>query len=77
MVAKKGGGGGAGTAAAGVHVTGVQRVVGFVIVGFVLVIFADFPQTASIAVAFAYLIMVAALMAAGPSAFARVSALVA
>jgi hypothetical protein len=75
MAAKRDDGGGGG--AAGTNVTGVQRVVGFVIVGFVLVLFADFPQTASVAVAFAYLIMVAALMAAGPSAFARVSALVA
>lgn len=51
--------------------TGGQRVTAFVIVGVMLVILADFPATASLAVAFAYLFFLATLFLVGPVAFAR------
>lgn len=77
MATTSGGSGGkANSAGTFVHVTGVQRVVGFAVVGFVLFVAADFPATSQLAVAFAYLIMVAALIAAGPAAFGRISSLV-
>jgi hypothetical protein len=41
-----------------------------------LIVVADIPATASIAVAFAYLILFAALMAVGPVAFGRISNIV-
>ena len=64
------------TAAASGNVSGVQRVVGFAVVALVLFMAADFPTTSELAVAFAYLIMLSALIAAGPAAFGRISSLV-
>ncbi len=57
------------------YVSGPQRVAAFVVVTLSLLVAADLPQTAELAVAFAYLIMVGVLVAAGPTAFARISTL--
>ena len=51
----------------------MQRIAAFAFVGFVLFVGADIPQTAELAVAFAYLILLSAALTVGPSAFARVS----
>jgi hypothetical protein len=54
----------------------MQRIFAGGVVFFALVLIADIPQTASIAVAFAYLILLSAALTVGPVAFGRVSALV-
>lgn len=54
----------------------VQQIVAFGILGFALIVASDFPATGTIAVAFAYLILLGTLMAAGPVAFERLSNLV-
>lgn len=54
----------------------MQRIFAGGVVFLTLIIVADNPSTASIAVAFAYLILLASLMTVGPVAFARVSSLV-
>lgn len=54
----------------------MERIAAFVIVGLTLIVLADIEQLSSIAVAFAYLILLSVLMLAGPAAFARLSALV-
>lgn len=74
-MAKRGSGSGSNPAAS----TGslpIQQIVAFGVVGFALIVASDFPATGSIAVAFAYLILLGALMAAGPIAFERISKLV-
>lgn len=53
----------------------MRRVAAFAFVGFVLFVGADIPQTAELAVAFAYLILLSAAMTVGPAAFGRISAL--
>lgn len=54
----------------------MNRIVAFAFVGFVLVTASDFPETASLAVAFAYLILLSALMTVGPVAFGRITDLI-
>lgn len=54
----------------------MQRIIAGGIVFFSLVILADYDQTASLAVAFAYLILLSAAMTVGPVAFGRLSELV-
>jgi hypothetical protein len=54
----------------------MQRIVAGGIVFFSLVILSDVPTTSSIAVAFAYLILLSAALTVGPVAFGRVSNLV-
>lgn len=52
---------------------GAKRVAAFTIVTLFLIIAADYESTATLAVAFAYLILLSALFAAGPTAFARIT----
>jgi hypothetical protein len=54
----------------------MQRIFAGGIVFLTLIIVADNPSTATIAVAFAYLILLSAAMTVGPVAFARISSLV-
>ena len=54
----------------------MQRVVAFVFVGFILVTMADFPETAPLAVGFAYLILLSAAMTVGPVALSRINELI-
>lgn len=54
----------------------MQRLVAGGVVFFALVILADFDTTASIAVAFAYLILLSSLLTVGPVAMERISTLV-
>lgn len=54
----------------------MQRIFAGGVVFLVLIVLADNESTESIAVAFAYLILLSALMTVGPVAFGRVSALV-
>lgn len=49
----------------------MERVAGFVIMGFVLIVASDFPTTAPMAVAFAWLIFVSSALIVGPAAFAN------
>lgn len=53
----------------------MQRIAAFAFVAFVLFTAADIPQTAELAVAFAYLILLSAAMTVGPVGLARLSAL--
>lgn len=52
--------------------TGSQRVAAFVVFGTFLVIMADFPSTAPLSVAFAYLFLIATFFLVGPVAFERI-----
>lgn len=54
----------------------MERIAAFVIVGLSLIVLADIDSMSTIAVAFAYLILLSVLMLAGPVAFGRLSALV-
>lgn len=56
--------------------TGQQRVAAFVIFGVMLVVLADYPTTAPIAVGFAYLFLLSVLVLVGPIAFGRLQALI-
>lgn len=51
-------------------------VFGWLVVGGFLLILADIPATSELAVSFAYLMLVAALLAAGPAAFDNLTRLV-
>lgn len=55
---------------------GGQRVAAFIIVGAFLVIAADFPLTAPLAVGFAWLFFLATLYLVGPVAFKRLQAMI-
>jgi hypothetical protein len=50
-----------------------QQIIGFGIVGFVLITGSDFDATAPIAVAFAYVILLTVLLTVGPVAFDRIA----
>lgn len=52
-----------------------NQLVGFGILFFTLIVASDFDATAPLAVAFAYLILLAVLMTAGPIAMQRLAAL--
>lgn len=54
----------------------MERLAAFVIVGLALVVAADIEQTSTIAIAFAYLILLVIAMYSGPTAFGRLSLLV-
>lgn len=54
----------------------MQRIFAGGVVFLALIIVADNPSTSAIAVAFAYLILLASLMTVGPVAFGRISSLV-
>lgn len=54
----------------------MERIAGGAFVFFVLIVGADFDTTAPIAVAFAYLILISALLLKGPAAFANLSKIV-
>lgn len=56
--------------------SGGQRVAAFVIVGASLVILADFPTTAPIAVGFAYLFLLSTLILVGPIAAQRLQSMI-
>lgn len=56
--------------------TGGQRVAAFVTLSVMLVILADFNTTASLAVAFAYLFLLATLYLVGPVAASRVQSMI-
>lgn len=75
-MAKKRSGGGGGVGGASTGTLPVQQIIGFGIVSFALIVASDFPATGTVAVAFAYLILLGALMSAGPVAFERLSNLV-
>lgn len=47
----------------------MERVAGFAIMGFVLIVASDFPTTAPLAVAFAWLIFLSSALIVGPAAF--------
>lgn len=53
----------------------MERIAGGAFVFFVLIVAADFNATASIAVAFAYLILISSALVVGPAAFANLSSL--
>lgn len=50
-------------------------VIGWLVVGGFLIVFADIPATSSIAVSFAYLILIAALLTGGEDAFNNLTSL--
>lgn len=53
-----------------------RMVLGWLIVGGMLIVLADIPATSDLAVSFAYLMLIAALLAAGPAAFDNLTRLV-
>lgn len=77
MVAPIASGGGGGGSGASIAAAGpMQRGIAFGIVFFSLVMLADIPATSEVAVAFAYLILLATALTVGPVAFGRISSLV-
>lgn len=54
----------------------MERIAAGGVVFFTLIVLADVPTTSALAVAFAYIILIGALMSIGPVAFGRVSRLV-
>ena len=54
---------------------GARRVAGFLVLSLFLIIGADYESTERLAVAFAYLILLVALMNVGPVVFDRLSAM--
>lgn len=53
----------------------MERLAAGAFVFFVLIVAADFSATASLAVAFAYLILISSLLVVGPAAFNHLSTL--